>query len=110
MRHYHGNYKQFIEQRDKYYEKRMQEYESQQAEIKRLEDFVDKNIARASTSGMAKSRRKTLEKIEKSISRCSMRGVLTFNSTLIAIRVTMSFIYVRLKLVMTISQSPNRLI
>ena len=65
MRHYHGNYKQFIEQRDKYYEKRMQEYESQQAEIKRLEDFVDKNIARASTSGMAKSRRKTLEKIEK---------------------------------------------
>ena len=65
VRHYHGNYKQFIEQRDKYYEKRMQEYESQQAEIKRLEDFVDKNIARASTSGMAKSRRKTLEKIEK---------------------------------------------
>ena len=65
VRHYHGNYKQFIEQRDKYYEKRMQEYEAQQAEIKRLEDFVDKNIARASTSGMAKSRRKTLEKIEK---------------------------------------------
>ena len=34
--------------------KRMQEYESQQAEIKRLETFVEKNITRASTSGMAK--------------------------------------------------------
>ena len=43
----------------------MQEYESQQAEIKRLETFVDKNIARASTSGMAKSRRKMLEKIKR---------------------------------------------
>ncbi|KRG08794.1 ABC-F family ATP-binding cassette domain-containing protein [Staphylococcus sp. NAM3COL9] len=65
VQHYVGNYGQFIEQRDKYYEKRMQEYESQQAEIKRLETFVEKNIARASTTGMAKSRRKMLEKIER---------------------------------------------
>ncbi|MDW8571558.1 ABC-F type ribosomal protection protein [Staphylococcus shinii] len=65
VQHYVGNYAQFIDQRDKYYEKRMQEYESQQAEIKRLETFVDKNIARASTTGMAKSRRKMLEKIER---------------------------------------------
>lgn len=64
VQHYVGNYGQFITQRDKYYEKRMQEYENQQAEIKKLETFVDKNIARASTSGMAKSRRKMLEKIE----------------------------------------------
>ncbi|MGW7977315.1 ABC transporter ATP-binding protein [Staphylococcus xylosus] len=64
VQHYVGNYAQFIDQRDKYYEKRMQEYENQQAEIKRLETFVDKNIARASTTGMAKSRRKMLEKIE----------------------------------------------
>ncbi|PHK48682.1 ABC-F family ATP-binding cassette domain-containing protein [Staphylococcus edaphicus] len=65
VQHYVGNYAQFIEQRDKYYEKRMQEYENQQAEIKRLETFVEKNIARASTTGMAKSRRKTLEKIDR---------------------------------------------
>ena len=64
VQHYVGNYAQFIDQRDKYYEKRMQEYENQQAQIKRLETFVDKNIARASTTGMAKSRRKMLEKIE----------------------------------------------
>ena len=43
----------------------MQEYERQQDEIKRLETFVEKNITRASTSGMAKSRRKTLEKMER---------------------------------------------
>ncbi|MBF7016627.1 ABC-F family ATP-binding cassette domain-containing protein [Staphylococcus durrellii] len=64
VQHYQGNYAQFIEQRDKYYAKRMQEYEKQKAEIKKLETFVDKNIARASTSGMAKSRRKTLEKMQ----------------------------------------------
>lgn len=65
VQHYVGNYAQFIEQRDKYYEKRMQAYESQQAEIKRLETFVEKNIARVSTTGMAKSRRKKLDKIDR---------------------------------------------
>ncbi|MBD3928662.1 ABC-F type ribosomal protection protein [Staphylococcus haemolyticus] len=65
VKRYVGNYEQFIEQRDKYYESRMQEYERQQDEIKRLETFVYKNITRASTSGMAKSRRKTLEKMER---------------------------------------------
>lgn len=65
VKRYVGNYEQFIEQRDKYYESRMQEYERQQDEIKRLETFVEKNITRASTSGMAKSRRKILEKMER---------------------------------------------
>lgn len=65
VQHYVGNYSKFITQRDQYYQKRMQEYERQQAEIKRLETFVKKNITRASTSGMAKSRRKVLEKIER---------------------------------------------
>ncbi|MGW9857377.1 ATP-binding cassette, subfamily F, member 3 [Staphylococcus hominis] len=65
VKRYVGNYEQFITQRDKYYELRMQEYEKQQEEIKRLETFVEKNITRASTSGMAKSRRKTLEKMER---------------------------------------------
>ncbi|EHJ07206.1 ABC-F family ATP-binding cassette domain-containing protein [Staphylococcus simiae] len=65
VKKYIGNYDQFIAQRDQYYHKRMQEYERQQDEIKRLETFVDKNITRASTSGMAKSRRKMLEKMER---------------------------------------------
>lgn len=62
---YVGNYSKFIEQRDAHYQKMMQAYEKQQDEIKRLETFVQKNIARASTSGMAKSRRKVLEKMTK---------------------------------------------
>ncbi|MDU4448452.1 MAG: ABC-F family ATP-binding cassette domain-containing protein [Staphylococcus lugdunensis] len=65
VKHYVGNYERFIEQRDQYYQKRMQEYQKQQDEIKRLETFVDKNITRASTSGMAKSRHKMLEKMER---------------------------------------------
>ncbi|QSY53347.1 ribosomal protection-like ABC-F family protein [Staphylococcus simiae] len=65
VKKYIGNYDQFIAQRDQYYHKRMQEYERQQDEIKRLETFVDKNITRASTSGMAKSRRKMLKKMER---------------------------------------------
>ncbi|WP_340297308.1 ABC-F family ATP-binding cassette domain-containing protein [Staphylococcus coagulans] len=65
VKHYVGNYAKFIELRDQYYQKRLAEYERQQNEIKRLETFVEKNITRASTSGMAKSRRKTLEKMER---------------------------------------------
>lgn len=62
---YVGNYSKFIELRDQFYDKMQAEYERQQAEIKRLETFVQKNITRASTSGMAKSRRKVLEKMTK---------------------------------------------
>lgn len=67
VKRYVGNYEQFIEQRDKYYESRMQEYERQQDEIKRLETFVEKNITRASTSGMAKVVENTrkMERIDK---------------------------------------------
>ncbi len=60
---YVGNYSKFIVERDAFYEKMTAEYERQQAEIERLETFVQKNITRASTSGMAKSRRKVLEKM-----------------------------------------------
>ncbi|UTH13504.1 ABC-F family ATP-binding cassette domain-containing protein [Macrococcus equipercicus] len=60
---YVGNYSQFIIERDAFYDKMTAEYERQQAEIERLETFVQKNITRASTSGMAKSRRKVLEKM-----------------------------------------------
>ncbi|HDK7136882.1 TPA: ABC-F family ATP-binding cassette domain-containing protein [Clostridium botulinum] len=40
-------------------------YERQQAEISKLEDFIAKNKARVSTVGMARSRQKKLDKIDK---------------------------------------------
>lgn len=80
---YKGNYAKYVQLRDAYYEKRMAEYERQQAEIKRLETFVDKNITRASTSGMAKSRRKMLEKWHVLKSHYWMLKVQTFNLILI---------------------------
>ncbi|PTK09196.1 ABC-F family ATP-binding cassette domain-containing protein [Mammaliicoccus sciuri] len=64
VKKYVGNYSKFLKERDAHYEKVMAEYERQQSEIKKLETFVEKNITRASTSGMAKSRRKVLERME----------------------------------------------
>ena len=68
----------------------MQEYESQQAEIKRLETFVEKNITRASTSGMAKSRRKILEKMERIDKPMLDAKVQIFNLALTGIQVMTS--------------------
>ena len=65
VKKYVGNYSKFLKERDVHYEKVMAEYERQQSEIKKLETFVEKNITRASTSGMAKSRRKVLERMER---------------------------------------------
>ncbi|RIL51523.1 ABC transporter ATP-binding protein [Mammaliicoccus fleurettii] len=65
VKKYVGNYSKFLKERDAHYEKVMAEYERQQSEIKKLETFVEKNITRASTSGMAKSRRKVLERTER---------------------------------------------
>jgi ATP-binding cassette subfamily F protein 3 len=62
---YTGNYTRFVEQKAADYENRLKRYEKQQEEIARLEDFVQRNLARASTSQRAKSRRKVLEKMER---------------------------------------------
>ncbi|MGV8982944.1 ABC-F family ATP-binding cassette domain-containing protein [Clostridium sp.] len=62
---YIGSYEEFLRVHDA---KRLQmeaDYERQQKEITRLEVFVAKNKARASTSGMAKSRQKKLDKIDR---------------------------------------------
>ena len=64
LKKYVGNYSNFLRQYEEDYEKNLKEYVSQQKDIKRLEDFVQKNIARASTSKMAKSRQKVLDKME----------------------------------------------
>ncbi|MCR6109441.1 ABC-F family ATP-binding cassette domain-containing protein [Bacillus sp. A301a_S52] len=60
---YTGNYSKYLEQKAARLEQEMKLYEKQQDEMKRLEEFVQKNLARASTSNRAKSRRKQLERM-----------------------------------------------
>ena len=62
---YKGNYDQYLKQRDMNLETYQKEYEKQQKEIKRTEEFIQKNIVRASTTKQAQSRRKQLERMEK---------------------------------------------
>lgn len=62
---YHTNYSKYVVEKEKRHRLLMKQYEEQQKEIQKLETFVEKNIARASTSNMAKSRRKKLESMEK---------------------------------------------
>ena len=64
MYRYPGNYTQYLTLKDERIARMQKVYDAQQDEIKKLEDYVDKNLTRASTSNMAKSRRKTLEKME----------------------------------------------
>lgn len=61
---YTGNYSKYLEEKGKRLELEMKMFEKQQDEVKRLEDFVQRNIARASTTNRAKSRRKQLERME----------------------------------------------
>lgn len=64
LKRYKGNYTAFTAQKEADIERQMKEYEAQQAEIAKLQDFVDRNIVRATTSNMAKSRVKKLEAME----------------------------------------------
>ncbi|MFZ5644609.1 MAG: ABC-F family ATP-binding cassette domain-containing protein [Bacillota bacterium] len=63
LRKYTGNYSRFISLKAEERERERKLYEKQQGEIARKEDFIRKNIARASTTGRAQSRQKALEKI-----------------------------------------------
>lgn len=62
---YHGSYSKFLEQKAQNYEQELKEFEKQQTEIKEMEDFIQRNIARASTTKRAQSRRKQLSKMDK---------------------------------------------
>jgi ATP-binding cassette, subfamily F, member 3 len=64
-RRYSGNYSKFIERKAAEYEVLLKRYEKQQGEIAKMEDFVQRNIARASTTKRAQSRRKALDKLER---------------------------------------------
>lgn len=64
IRKYTGNYEQFIAQRDANLKQYEENYERQQREIKKMQDYIQKNKARAATAGMANSRKKMLDRIE----------------------------------------------
>ncbi|MCM3758455.1 ABC-F family ATP-binding cassette domain-containing protein [Sporosarcina aquimarina] len=59
-----GNYSAYLDEKAKNYEKDRKLFEKESSEKAKLEDFIQKNIARASTSKMAKSRRKQLERTD----------------------------------------------
>jgi len=61
---YVGNYSRYLEQRAEKYEQELKQYMKQQEEIARMKDFIQRNIARASTTKRAQSRRKMLEKMD----------------------------------------------
>ncbi|RKJ61168.1 ABC transporter ATP-binding protein, partial [Butyricicoccus sp. 1XD8-22] len=61
---YVGNYSGYLEEKAKNYERDLKMFEREQSEKAKLEAFIQKNIARASTTKMAQSRRKMLERTE----------------------------------------------
>lgn len=62
---YRGDYSSYLVQKQMNSERQLKEYEAQQKEIAKLEDYVAKNLVRASTSKMAKSRQHMLDRIER---------------------------------------------
>ena len=61
---YVGNYSRFVELKEQKLLTEAKNYEKQQKEIAALEDFVNRNLVRASTTKRAQSRRKQLEKMD----------------------------------------------
>lgn len=62
---YRGDYSSYLVQKKMNSERQLKEYEAQQKEIAKLEDYVAKNLVRASTSKMVKSRQHMLDRIER---------------------------------------------
>ncbi|HGQ5408113.1 TPA: ABC-F family ATP-binding cassette domain-containing protein [Streptococcus pneumoniae] len=65
LNRYVGNYSRFVELKEQKLATEAKNYEKQQKEIAALEDFVNRNLVRASTTKRAQSRRKQLEKMER---------------------------------------------
>lgn len=62
---YNGTYESFVKQKAEKGEEYVRQYNHQQKEIAKLEDYISRNLYRASTTAMAQSRRKKLEKIDR---------------------------------------------
>ena len=65
MTRYKGNYTKFTQLREEQRVRRQKEYDAQQKEIAELEDYIARNLTRASTTKMAQSRRNCLERMER---------------------------------------------
>lgn len=63
--HFLGNYSDYLDQKAALIERQWKEYTKQQKEIAEMEDFVNRNLVRASTTKRAQSRRKQLEKMDR---------------------------------------------
>ncbi|MDR2834353.1 MAG: ABC-F family ATP-binding cassette domain-containing protein [Streptococcaceae bacterium] len=105
MRSYAGNYSRYLELKAAQLASDLKQFEKQQEEIAKLEDFVARNLARASTTKRAQSRRKQLEKIDRlekpietdksvkfgfQIEKVSGNVVLTLNDSAIGYKDTLS--------------------
>lgn len=64
VKRFKGNYSAYLDEKANTYERDLKLFEKQQGEKAKLEEFVQRNIARASTTKMAQSRRKVLERTE----------------------------------------------
>jgi ATP-binding cassette subfamily F protein 3 len=62
---YTGNYSRYLEIKEAEYETQLKHYEKQQGEIEKMEQFIQRNLVRASTTKRAQSRRKALDKLER---------------------------------------------
>lgn len=61
---YKGGYRQFLVQKEERLKLQEKEYSRQQEEIEKLRDYVNRNLARSSSSNSVGSRVKALEKME----------------------------------------------
>lgn len=64
LKKYTGTYDSFMAQYEQNAKQYEENYVRQQREIKKMEEYIAKNKARAATAGMANSRKKMLEKID----------------------------------------------
>ena len=64
IRKYSGNYTSFMAQYEQNAKQYAEAFDRQQRDIKKMQDYIDRNKARASTAGMANSRKKMLNRIE----------------------------------------------
>ena len=64
LKRYSGNYDSFVAQHEMNSKQHAEAYERQQREIKKMQEYISKNKARAATAGMANSRQKMLDKLE----------------------------------------------
>lgn len=60
-----SNYSQYVKERELMDSQQEAAYEKQQEKIKKEEEFIQKNLVRASTTKRAQSRRKVLDKMER---------------------------------------------